>query len=64
MHIARGKDFRILGFVMMPNHVHFVCCTLLRVLLSMLFLLDAKRFLAYDILAGRSTKVNKTCSTN
>jgi REP element-mobilizing transposase RayT len=50
MHIARGKGFRILGFVIMPNHVHLLLYAPPGPSINAL-LANAKRFLAYDILA-------------
>lgn len=50
MHIARGKGFRILGFVIMPNHVHLLLFAPAGPSINAL-LANAKRFLAYDIIA-------------
>jgi REP element-mobilizing transposase RayT len=50
MHIARGKSFRILGYVIMPNHVHLLVFAPTGPSINAL-LANAKRFLAYDIIA-------------
>lgn len=49
MHIARGKGFRILGYVIMPNHVHLLLFAPAGPSINAL-LANAKRFLAYDII--------------
>lgn len=48
MHIARSKGFRILGHVIMPNHVHLLIFAPAGPSINAL-LANAKRFLAYDI---------------
>jgi REP element-mobilizing transposase RayT len=49
MHIATGKGFSILGYVIMPNHVHLLIHAPEGASINAL-LANAKRFLAYDIL--------------
>lgn len=49
MHIARGKGFRVLGYVIMPNHVHLLLFAPAGPSINVL-LANAKRFLAYDII--------------
>ncbi len=49
MHIATGKGFSILGYVIMPNHVHLLIHAPEGASINAL-LANAKRFLAYDML--------------
>ncbi|MBK9761194.1 MAG: hypothetical protein IPO90_14785 [Flavobacteriales bacterium] len=55
MHLARGKGFRTLGYVIMPNHVHLLLLAPSGPSINAL-LANAKRFLAYDIINRLSEK--------
>jgi REP element-mobilizing transposase RayT len=65
MHLIHEKGFRFLGYVILPNHVHFIIRVPEEAQLNST-LSNGKRFMAYAIIerlqkAGRNDLLRRLC---